>query len=72
MASLPPLRYEVPDIPEKDRRWFKNTENGYTRQGMPHRAPGESEELIEAAKAKRKRRAEKAKRKRLAEKRAKR
>ena len=72
MASLPPLRYELPNIPEKDRRWFKNTENGYVRQGMPQRAEGESERLLAEAQAKRKRRAEQAKRKRLAEKRAKR
>jgi hypothetical protein len=43
----------------KSRPYYINKENGYIRQGMPLRAPGESEELIAAAKAKRARRAAK-------------
>ena len=62
MVKLP-LREPITKLEEinrpTDRRMFINKENGYIRRGMPVRAPGESEELIAKAIAKRVRRAAK-------------
>jgi len=52
-------RVDIKEPPPTDHRYFRNEKTGYVRKGMPFRDPEMSAQMIEAAEAKRARRAAK-------------